>query len=203
MFAIAFGGSVQGRRGPQKAVLAAFGPLQGQLWGLLPSTFSKLSAMEKDFWSFIARQTLARSQDFLHGRVPQPAPCHHPVLLPWSVALAIMLQQQEKILTFIACANELVLLRLQHQLQLLQLRLRLLLVLPVPCPFYICRAPSCPPFQFLYPSLPHHNPRRTQLAFAFGLFFGCLLRPEPAPSCCFAEMRRTFDVMMPGGSQQC
>lgn len=75
------------------------------------------------------------------------------MLLPWSVALAIMLQQQEKILTFIACANELVLLRLQQQqLQLLQLRLRLLLVLPVfPVPStFVGR-----PFQFLYASLPH------------------------------------------------
>lgn len=54
----------------QGAVLAAVGPLRGQLWGVLPSTFSKLSAMEKDFWSFIARQTLARSQDFLLGRAP-------------------------------------------------------------------------------------------------------------------------------------
>lgn len=63
----------------------------------LPSTFSKLSAMEKDFWSFIARQTLARSQQLLLGRIPQAAltrlapPLH--VLLLLLLALAIMLQQ--------------------------------------------------------------------------------------------------------------
>lgn len=53
--------------------------------------------MEKDFWSFIARQTLARSQQLLLGRIPQAAltrlapPLH--VLLLLLLALAIMLQQ--------------------------------------------------------------------------------------------------------------
>lgn len=56
--------------------------------------------MEKDFWSFIARQTLVRSQDFLPGLLaPAPAPGWLLLLLLLflSVALAIMLQQQEKI----------------------------------------------------------------------------------------------------------
>lgn len=129
--------------------------------------------MEKDFWSFIARQTLARSQDFLLGRAPQnPLLLPRPllVLLPWSVALAIMLQQQEKILTFIACANELVLLRLQQQqqqLQLLQLRLRLLLVLPVfPVPStFVGRqvvplSNSCTPHSLILSPQPKAGPTR-------------------------------------------
>jgi len=58
-------------------------------------TFSELSAMEKDFWSFIARQTFwSARQDF------SCCPGVRTPMLGWLVLpsfFAIMLQKQEKI----------------------------------------------------------------------------------------------------------
>jgi len=68
------------------------------------------------------------------------------------------------------------------------------------CPVSVS-SPSHQSF-WVTPSIPLHSDFCAECFWGFSLDAFSSFGWEP-PSCCFAEMRRTFDVMMPGGSHHC